>query len=511
MSDQDTQAFAKCATGIKRKQLAERFTQYLKSRNTKDNAYVVNLNGAWGTGKTYFVTEWKKLVEEQGHIAIKIDAWESDYLNDPLAIIIAELLEQIKANIKDYNADFEAKEKEVANAILNIGKNILPILAKILGKHLLGKAATDDIVALLEKTTGSLLSSEKPQNDLNIGELGLSVVRQHKQHKQFAQDFKKQARELVDFALGDNPNRQVFIFIDELDRCRPTYAIEMLETVKHLFDIPNFIFVLSTDTNQLQHSIKAVYGNEFDSHEYLSRFFEQRLTLPELDFFEFLTAEGIFDNDDFEKLPTLPAIDTVEQLRAAVALICEQNKHQLSLRRVKQICAQLEVIIDSKKLRENAYPILTLIGLVFGNALYGGWSKPTTPLERARLAVADLARPNKEIPIQFNKFEIYKYSTERTPVNNAVNCDTLISTTLSIMKQLITSSQSGNIFGDHHIGQQFKRKYFELISIKQHELLEKRSELHKHYSPNKIVADEVELLQIIEDLNILSDTPEELP
>lgn len=96
MSDTDTEAFAKCATGNKRKELAERFTQYLKSRNTKDNAYVVNLNGAWGTGKTYFVTEWKKLVEKQGHIAIKIDARESDYLNDPLAIIIAELLEQIK-------------------------------------------------------------------------------------------------------------------------------------------------------------------------------------------------------------------------------------------------------------------------------------------------------------------------------------------------------------------------------------------------------------------------------
>jgi hypothetical protein len=511
MSDQDTQAFAKCATGIKRKQLAERFTQYLKSRNTKDNAYVVNLNGAWGTGKTYFVTEWKKLVEEQGHIAIKIDAWESDYLNDPLAIIIAELLEQIKSNIKNYDARFRNAERNVASAIFNMGKSILPIGSKIVGKHLFGEAATNEILDLIAAATGSATNHKALKDDLNMGDLGLEVANQHKRHKQFTQDFKKQARELVDFALEDNPNKQVFIFIDELDRCRPTYAIEMLETVKHLFDIPNFIFVLSTDTNQLQHSIKAVYGNEFDSHEYLSRFFEQRLTLPELDFFEFLTAEGIFDNDDFEKLPTLPAIDTVEQLRAAVALICEQNKHQLSLRRVKQICAQLEVIIDSKELRENTYPILTLIGLVFGNALYGGWSKPTTPLERARLAVADMARPNKEIPIQFNKFEIYKYSTERTPVNNAVNCDTLISTTLSIMKQLITSSQSGNIFGDHHIGQQFKRKYFELISIKQHELLEKRSELHKHYSPNKIVADEVELLQIIEDLNILSDTPEELP
>ena len=511
MSDQDTQAFADCATGNNRKELAERYTQYLKSRKTSESAYVVNLNGAWGTGKTYFVNEWKKLLEspEHGHIAIKIDAWESDYLNDPLAIIIAELLEQIKANIKDYNADFEAKEKEVANAILNIGKNILPILAKILGKHLLGKAATDDIVALLEKTTGSLLSSEKPQNDLNIGELGLSVVRQHKQHKQFAQDFKKQARELVDFALDGNPNKQVFIFIDELDRCRPTYAIEMLETVKHLFDIPNFIFVLSTDTNQLQHSIKAVYGHEFDSHEYLSRFFEQRLTLPEPDFFEFLTAEGIFDNDDFKAFPTLPAIDTVEQLRAAVALICEQNKHQLSLRRVKQICAQLEVILSAKELQENAYPILTLIGLVFGNALYGGWLKPEQPIQRARLALLNIGSSNQKIPMLFNTCEIYTYRTARQVAHSTVNCEALISTILGVIKSLMTNASSGEIFGEKHTSFQFKKRYLELIPIRQHELLTKRGELYDLYSPNKIIADEAELLDIIDNLNIFSDIPEE--
>ncbi|MEP3350005.1 MAG: P-loop NTPase fold protein [Marinomonas sp.] len=498
-------AFTDCATDGKRKELAERFTHYLKSRKTEKNAYVVNLNGAWGTGKTYFVTEWKKLVEEQGHIAVKIDAWESDYLNDPLAIIIAELLEQVRDRIENYDKDFEDKEKEVANAILNIGKDILPILAKILGKHLLGKAATDDIASLLGKATGSLLSNEKLKDDLNIGELGLSVVRQHKQHKQFTQDFKKQARDLVDFALEGNPNKQVFVFIDELDRCRPTYAIEMLETVKHLFDIPNFIFVLSTDTNQLQHSIKAVYGHDFDSHEYLSRFFEQRLTLPEPDFFEFLTAEGIFDKDDFQALPTLPAIETPEQLRAAVALICEQNKPQLSLRRVKQICAQLEVVLDSKKLRENAYPIFTLIGLVFGNALYGGWSKPESPLKRALLALQDSQHPERI----FNKFEVFTYKVERQVANNTVNCEALISTTLDVMKRLITSKPSAGIFGGNHTSVQFRKRYFELIPIGQSELLTTRSELHKLYSPTNIIADGPRLFEIIENLNILSETSEE--
>ncbi len=409
MSDQDTQAFAKCATGIKRKQLAERFTQYLKSRNTKDNAYVVNLNGAWGTGKTYFVTEWKKLVEEQGHIAIKIDAWESDYLNDPLAIIIAELLEQIKSNIKNYDARFRNAERNVASAIFNMGKSILPIGSKIVGKHLFGEAATNEILDLIAATTDSVTNHKALKDDLNMGDLGLEVANQHKRHKQFTQDFKKQARELIDFALEDNPNKQVFIFIDELDRCRPTYAIEMLETVKHLFDIPNFIFVLSTDTNQLQHSIKAVYGHDFDSHEYLSRFFEQRFTLPEPDFLQFLTANNMFSSIKINKLNTFPSINDIEELRDVVSVICRLNKDNLSLRRLKQISTQLEIILTSIDFKEAIFPIFDLVGIVFGDALYGGLIEPKTPSSRAMMAYSSQINTAKITEFSIGGINMPKY------------------------------------------------------------------------------------------------------
>jgi hypothetical protein len=409
MSDTNTEAFADCATGNNRKELAERFTQYLKSRNTKDNAYVVNLNGAWGTGKTYFVTEWKKLVEEQGHIAIKIDAWESDYLNDPLAIIIAELLEQIKSNIKDHNPKFRNAERNVASAIFNMGKSMLPIGSKIVGKHLLGEAATNEILDLIAVATGSVANHNAVKDDLNMGDLGLEVASQHKRHKQFTQDFKKQARELVDFVLENNPNKQVFIFIDELDRCRPTYAIEMLETVKHLFDIPDFIFVLSTDTSQLQHSIKAVYGHDFDSHEYLSRFFEQRFTLPEPDFLEFLTANNMFSTVRINELNTFPSIHGVEELREVVNVICRLNKDPLSLRRLKQICTQLEVVLTSVDFKKAIFPIFDLVGIVFGDALYGGLIEPKTPSSRAMMAYSSQINTAKITEFSIGGINMPKY------------------------------------------------------------------------------------------------------
>jgi hypothetical protein len=384
-----------------------------------------------------------------------------------------------------------------------MGKSILPIGSKIVGKHLFGEAATNEILDLITAATGSVTNHKALKDDLNMGELGLEVANQHKRHKQFTQDFKTQARELVDFALEDNPNRQVFIFIDELDRCRPTYAIEMLETVKHLFDIPNFIFVLSTDTNQLQHSIKAVYGHDFDSHEYLSRFFEQRFTLPELDYFEFLTAEKTFETEDFKPLPTLPFIKTAEQLRAATALICEQNKHQLSLRRVKQICALLEVVIDSKELRENAYPILTLIGMVFGNALYAGLSNPKTKLEFTQLALHDKTHPVR-IPhtvLMFNR-------NKATPLT----LKDIIESTVTLEYGIKNTGKQEDAFkqlgsGEFHPINQNIKLLFENFPFFRTDLVE----MAEKSNIRQVIKNKDKLLNIIENLNILSDTPEEMP
>jgi hypothetical protein len=74
-----------------------------------------------------------------------------------------------------------------------------------------------------------------------------------------------------------------FIFVDELDRCRPSYAVEMLETIKHIFDIKGVVFVVATDTEQLQHAVRAVYGEGFDARVYLARFFNSRFSLKKPD------------------------------------------------------------------------------------------------------------------------------------------------------------------------------------------------------------------------------------
>lgn len=76
--------------------------------------------------------------------------------------------------------------------------------------------------------------------------------------------------------------QKLVIFIDELDRCRPSFAIEMLERIKHYFNDERIIFVISVNKEQLVHTIENYYGNGFDSTRYLNKFFDVNINLPEI-------------------------------------------------------------------------------------------------------------------------------------------------------------------------------------------------------------------------------------
>ncbi|WP_241496697.1 P-loop NTPase fold protein [Aeromonas caviae] len=102
--------------------------------------------------------------------------------------------------------------------------------------------------------------------------------------------------------------------IDELDRCRPSYAVEMLETIKHIFDISGVVFVLATDTEQLQHAIKVIYGEGFDAESYLGRFFHRRFTLGSISRREFI-QQTIADKElHFEHVKVWPEITDTQVL-----------------------------------------------------------------------------------------------------------------------------------------------------------------------------------------------------
>lgn len=83
--------------------------------------------------------------------------------------------------------------------------------------------------------------------------------------------------------LAEAPTLRVplFVFIDEIDRCRPDFAIKLLEEIKYIFSVKGVVFVLSVNLEQLSWPISGAYGGGFDGHAYLQRFFDLQFLLPE--------------------------------------------------------------------------------------------------------------------------------------------------------------------------------------------------------------------------------------
>ncbi|MCU8008491.1 KAP family NTPase [Shewanella sp. SM87] len=353
-------AFSTCVYQNVRIKQADAFTRFIDSRSST-KAYVVNLNGAWGTGKSFFVNNWCHRLKENSYASIKIDVWESDYLNDPLAILTSELLTELE---KYDIVDFYESEKRIFNVGWKLAKNFFPVIMMAIGQHYFGKDFNEILKEVGVSTKDLVNDRSSPVS--RMGDFGEHIFSTHKMHKEFVHDFKRELTDLISIVCEKSGKDRVYIFIDELDRCRPTYAIEMLEVVKHLFDIPRLVFVMSTDTKQLESSIKSLYGEQFDAEEYLSRFFQRRLTLSKPKYFDFVKSMDAFSLVNFDNCLIYPPMNK-ESAQSVFALFCEYN--DVSLRRAEQLCARVDAALVN--LPSNAAVFfIELVGSIFCYELY---------------------------------------------------------------------------------------------------------------------------------------------
>ena len=152
--------------------------------------------------------------------------------------------------------------------------------------------------------------------------------------------------------------------IDELDRCRPSYAVELLEVAKHLFSVDHIVFVLAINRSQLSHSISGVYGADFDATDYLRRFFDIDFRLPEPDKKQFvdaaLTTIGI--EGYFGRTRDIPARGHAEMLREMLRVFFGAS--DLSLRRIAQATHRLGLVFGSLRSDELAFTGAAAVALI---------------------------------------------------------------------------------------------------------------------------------------------------
>lgn len=234
-----------------RSECADTFCKLVKQY--ADTGCVVSLNGEWGTGKTTFVKMlMQKMINEGGH-PLYFNAWENDYVSDPLVAILSELKELFPDSSK-FDTVVSCGGKILANIVTSTTKSFL--------KNKLG-IDTDLVNAGID----------------DIGNLLKTDLEEYANQKKSFEEFRNALEDYIaDNAESDYP---IVFFIDELDRCNPHFSVQVLERIKHLFDIPNIVFVLSINKQQLEHAINGYYGSaDIDSRNYLRRFIDIEYSLP---------------------------------------------------------------------------------------------------------------------------------------------------------------------------------------------------------------------------------------
>lgn len=230
------------------------FIKFLISQD--DNVSpVFAIDSSWGSGKTTFI---KHLDILNGDLEIKVpgvddtgsfrdkfntfyfNAWENDYIDDPLQALVLNM-------IKDLDTD-GLQAKSMKRALKSV-----------------------DVAGFIKNVTHEGIDIAKAlQPEPTIKDISELLDRKEKTHK------------LLDAYIADTEKRLIFI-IDELDRCKPSFAVNLLEIIKHYFSDRNVVFVLAVDSSQLVHTVRKYYGQGFNAEAYLNRFFDYTISLNEAD------------------------------------------------------------------------------------------------------------------------------------------------------------------------------------------------------------------------------------
>lgn len=232
----------------------------MKLLNNVNENFIISIDGEWGTGKTFFIKQliyicnnhskidnikihkdYAKVEEfSKKHIVVYYNAWENDNHDNPLESLIYNILNEYPK----YKNHIE-NPKELFGAVK-------PILENIIEKGSLGCITKDCFENLksFEDLADSIVTIEEKQSSLN---------------KLFNKIIKSDER--------------ILLVVDELDRCRPDYAVKLLETLKHFYNNSKLSIIVVTNNRQLSYTIKKYYGNDFDGYGYLNKIYDTVITL----------------------------------------------------------------------------------------------------------------------------------------------------------------------------------------------------------------------------------------
>jgi KAP family P-loop domain len=254
---------------FQRKHFAEQLTNLIGNVNDE---LVLAIDAPWGEGKTTFVRMWRGMLHDHNMESIYFDAFKNDFLEDPFLALVGEVHHLLDdEEHKEVREEFKRKAidalKIFGKASLRVG--IRAATAGVLDETVLeGAGAEGEVAKISDKYISDRIDSVESD-------------------KSILESFRETLGKVVKELGGDA--KLVFI-VDELDRCKPSFALDLLEKIKHIFSTTGIIFVLVMNRDQMSEVIKSRYGLGIDSTKYLQKFIHIWSGLPKTK--EHRTSDG---------------------------------------------------------------------------------------------------------------------------------------------------------------------------------------------------------------------------
>lgn len=255
------------------------------------------LDSKWGTGKTVFATRLQATLQTTGIPCIYFDAFAHDLSDDAYGSMLGAMYAGIDEVLPAKKGDtvrgrLTKAAGAVGQALFSTGSRIAvnALTAGLLSSEdvqkIVGDQATSASIAKTIDEIGDDLTRKSIEKRVTGHRDALAAIEELRSALTAAAT--KSANEMakrIDPALFKNPRSKLVVLIDELDRCRPSFALQILEVMKHLLTTKNVVFMLLADVSQLENTIEHIYGARIDSRKYLERFYDLAFEFPEDDAF----------------------------------------------------------------------------------------------------------------------------------------------------------------------------------------------------------------------------------
>ncbi len=310
---------------LKRKESAkevERIVNTMRECKRYPTSISIALDSRWGSGKTYFLSMWKNQVisNSDSDRVVYYNAWEYDDCDSTLLPLVASI---INAD-NDDPAIISAQQNERDRDLIEHAKIVLKVIVssgiKVASNKLLGE--NEKLVEIVNDSIDEIKDDTKDIEKL-FDKFNKYFECRHSLNDVFQILIPKEGK--------------LWVFIDDLDRCKPKFALETLEDIKHFFDLKNVIFVFSVDIQQLINSVNKTYGLTVNADLYIRKFFDYIYMLPSPNLRKYI--QKTFSQDRKRRLPEY-LLDLIIEL---------YENFDYSLREINQNLSHIYVFMEKNR------------------------------------------------------------------------------------------------------------------------------------------------------------------